>query len=682
MHYIYKECALFCIIFVSSSYIEKAWTRLELKAAQNRAFLDNSEYILPLRLESGISLPGLPDTIGYISTKNHTVTQIVKNVCEKVYAVKSTKKDECENLYFESEGIISKLSSDTFVNKNGHQFTIRTSLIEISKDVCNCAKEYGRLIPISQTEAKDHIKLPTLEIDSTVSGNNRCSTLMELIDNLKESSNIMITGEGGCGKTYALLHCSSQIVEKYTSEKSNLEIGPIPIYISLNSLFYNAVGIENYLIKKLAEKLHIDYKDMETQYIRLLEDIVLRGGYILWLCDGFNEVVSKEMQNKIVHEIKRLQHNKAYRFIITSRYNLCQTFSDICGSLDTCGFISYKMIPLLDEEVLNHVKKFLSENGKNENDIKIIQSQMMTNKNTVKSIYKKPMGLVMFCGIHTGKVFSEDSRDFFIQINTLGELIHNFIFYLRRAYEPNYTREFHSFLCYLGYRMNTDGVFSITESRLCDYCNDYVELSGCDGITVTTIKNNCYVNDIIKFEYDNGIPRINFNHQNYRDYFAASYLKEVIVSFDFSRINSEIGIDKKIPLEVLTILAEIICEYKCVEESSTSVIQKLLLNVDANILSPFAVALLVQIAVMGRGGDLTKFNFTNIDLSLTHLNKVNLSKKINGRPFCAQFDNCIITDETFMPVGHSGAPLAIINIKSRFIVTCSKGGICVFDMKR
>lgn len=96
LHYIYKECSLFCVVFVSSSYIKKAWTRHELKAAQNRAFLDNSEYILPLLLESGINLPGLPDTIGYISIKDHTIAQIVKMIYEKVYTVKPTKEEEFE----------------------------------------------------------------------------------------------------------------------------------------------------------------------------------------------------------------------------------------------------------------------------------------------------------------------------------------------------------------------------------------------------------------------------------------------------------------------------------------------------------------------------------------------------------------------------------------------------------
>ncbi len=96
LHYIYKECALFCVVFVSSNYIEKAWTRHELKAAQNRAFLDNSEYILPLILEPCINLPGLLDTIGYISAKCYNSTQIVKIIYEKINSIKPLKKEEFE----------------------------------------------------------------------------------------------------------------------------------------------------------------------------------------------------------------------------------------------------------------------------------------------------------------------------------------------------------------------------------------------------------------------------------------------------------------------------------------------------------------------------------------------------------------------------------------------------------
>lgn len=94
LHYIYKECALFCVVFVSKNYIKKAWTRVELRAAQNRAFENNNEYILPLMLEDGVRLPGLPNTIGYIGAHDHTTAQIAKIICEKVNTAKPAKEEE------------------------------------------------------------------------------------------------------------------------------------------------------------------------------------------------------------------------------------------------------------------------------------------------------------------------------------------------------------------------------------------------------------------------------------------------------------------------------------------------------------------------------------------------------------------------------------------------------------
>ena len=95
LHYIYKESSYFCVIFVSENYMKKAWTRnVELKAAQNRAFLESNEYILPIKLDSNASIPGLPDTIGYMDAKQRTPSQIVKAIYEKVYLVKPTKDEE------------------------------------------------------------------------------------------------------------------------------------------------------------------------------------------------------------------------------------------------------------------------------------------------------------------------------------------------------------------------------------------------------------------------------------------------------------------------------------------------------------------------------------------------------------------------------------------------------------
>ena len=64
--------------------MKKLWTHLELRAAQNRAFLENTEYILPLQLEPNIQIPGIADTIGYLDVNKYTTNQIVKIIYLKL----------------------------------------------------------------------------------------------------------------------------------------------------------------------------------------------------------------------------------------------------------------------------------------------------------------------------------------------------------------------------------------------------------------------------------------------------------------------------------------------------------------------------------------------------------------------------------------------------------------------
>jgi hypothetical protein len=66
---VYRKQARYCVIFISKSYSEKLWTKHELRSAQARAFEDNREYILPVRLDE-TELPGVLPTIGYISNKS------------------------------------------------------------------------------------------------------------------------------------------------------------------------------------------------------------------------------------------------------------------------------------------------------------------------------------------------------------------------------------------------------------------------------------------------------------------------------------------------------------------------------------------------------------------------------------------------------------------------------------
>jgi hypothetical protein len=53
-------------MIISKNYAVKHWTSHERKAAQAKAFTQNEEYILPLRLDN-TEIPGLHTTVGYLN---------------------------------------------------------------------------------------------------------------------------------------------------------------------------------------------------------------------------------------------------------------------------------------------------------------------------------------------------------------------------------------------------------------------------------------------------------------------------------------------------------------------------------------------------------------------------------------------------------------------------------------
>src|SRR6266566_5558925 len=58
---VYQNKARYCVMFLSRNYAAKLWTNHEREAAQARAFRENEEYILPIRLDD-TDIPGILST--------------------------------------------------------------------------------------------------------------------------------------------------------------------------------------------------------------------------------------------------------------------------------------------------------------------------------------------------------------------------------------------------------------------------------------------------------------------------------------------------------------------------------------------------------------------------------------------------------------------------------------------
>ena len=90
LHEIFAKKARYCVMFVSKHYLEKRWPRHERRSAMERAIADNTEYILPLRIDD-TELPGLPSTVGYLRYSDEGVDHICKVLLRKLRRAPGTR---------------------------------------------------------------------------------------------------------------------------------------------------------------------------------------------------------------------------------------------------------------------------------------------------------------------------------------------------------------------------------------------------------------------------------------------------------------------------------------------------------------------------------------------------------------------------------------------------------------
>ena len=88
---VYKNKAIFCVVLLSKYYAKKQWTNIERQAAQARAFEENREYILPIRLDT-TEIKGILPTTGYLDYDQETPLSIARMLHEKVKKYKKQQR--------------------------------------------------------------------------------------------------------------------------------------------------------------------------------------------------------------------------------------------------------------------------------------------------------------------------------------------------------------------------------------------------------------------------------------------------------------------------------------------------------------------------------------------------------------------------------------------------------------
>lgn len=515
----------------------------------------------------------------------------------------------------------------------------------------------GRLISFNNS-SENFLEMPGLS--SYVSGNDNFEHKLAdlyLGKPATEAENYLLVGKGGCGKTFMLF----DLARKLMAEKNGCAI---PVYIPLNNLKsdennnYILTYFINTVIYNRPENANPSGKDILDCLSTCTGDT-----YFLFLLDGFNEITSEEKSRAIVGEIIGLQSEyPSLRFVISSRYDISQRFT-VRGL--KMPFSGKKVLPLFRETIEDAVREKnpdFSLNGWSDKQIDIISS---------------PMSLMMYISMYNkNKNINAPS--------SLGCLIEEYISQIRdlgsiaRAKDNDlgkYT-DLLKLLDYIGYRMNMDGFFELPKLALCGYIKEFGR-----GIRLEEFAALPAITDVFYISEDSNTSTSHFIHQNFRDYFCAKYLTSVLTESE-RELTTKI-FSRRIPHEVLVLLADILKEAQCIDDPTNSQIQQALdyyyKNKDLNGDSAAAVAQLVDIAAIGRKNNLGYMDFSGLNLTKTALNGKKLYRIKDSEVICANFNKSVIGEYTFKASGSPAAVYAVCVIENRYIVMFAKDSVLCFD---
>ncbi|OQA17267.1 MAG: WD domain, G-beta repeat [bacterium ADurb.Bin363] len=400
------------------------------------------------------------------------------------------------------------------------------TLLNITEEIDG--KKEDKIIPLT-------VSLVSTEEEENQNKSERLS-LREAVKkqwNKKGKWHCLLLGERGSGKTVSLL----KLWESFLAVK-----GPVPIFLSLNKYnreeqnsIWERISLEyrnqiysdreQMIMKKhfmKVRKVYICDKSSLSSFYYSLKKYVMESDTIKWreypsvilILDGLNEI--RNNKSDFLSCLKTLTELKGLQIIISSD--------------ETLNLPDFQILKLeeLDDE---RIKTFMSCRGI---DFTI---------ELVKKIplLRNPMILTLYCYIEktAGMRSTKEISDFIPHPRYRGEILHNFIIsFLVRMAQIKPSEKFWHNLCIkqilprAGYEMEKNGFLDITCERLIEIINE--ELHSIRNMTQENTINKEPEEIIKMFKEIFFLLReisghtYTFIHEDFRDYFAALYIKQKI----------------------------------------------------------------------------------------------------------------------------------------------------------
>ena len=127
---VYKDQGRYCVMFLSEHYARNLWTNHERENAQARAFRENREYILPVRLDD-TEIPGILPTVGYLDLRSITIEEIYEALVKKLSETMATDNGDSSQREVGGEESFKKERDQNTNAEFSNEFTDQE---DVSKD--------------------------------------------------------------------------------------------------------------------------------------------------------------------------------------------------------------------------------------------------------------------------------------------------------------------------------------------------------------------------------------------------------------------------------------------------------------------------------------------------------------------------------------------------------------------
>ena len=285
---LYGEQSDLIVVFACAAYETKPWCGIEWRAIRNLLTQrDNDDRIMFIKCGEG-KVSGVFGTIdGYIDAQTVPAHDIMNDIRKRYHAI--------------AEGIpqpVKPSNTESSVNISGNilegieQHYCMRRMSKITEDQDAELKDYlegvlhrdkdehpSFVFMKSKDESDDQIEMPDMEVKGHICGEIGNITVSQAI--LKsweeqENHSIVITGEGGSGKTVALFNTSVELLTRY-----RIPAIYIPLYRLVNEK-RECLSVSDYLKERFTAKWNIIEQLAQKEWDH--------GPTLMLLLDGFNEI--------------------------------------------------------------------------------------------------------------------------------------------------------------------------------------------------------------------------------------------------------------------------------------------------------------------------------------------------------------------------------------------------------